>query len=54
MVKINFIFKEYRFRNIFQYMTRKMEKEFKKYWKETPLLFVIAIVLDPRAKLLRV
>ena len=37
---------------LFKLIVEVMEKKFKKYWSEIPLLYSFTFVLDPRVKLL--
>lgn len=51
IMDISFIFKEYRHHEIVGHIAKIMEQKFRKYCEKIPILFALAVVLDPRAKL---
>lgn len=54
MIDISFIFKNYRFHNVFWDNTKQMEEKFKKNIEKIPFYYLVLLSLDPKAKLLQV
>ena len=52
MCQLSHVFSNYRNLKIFAFIIRDMEENFKKYWPEPSMLFCLAVVMDPRIKLI--
>ena len=52
LYKMNDLFHTYRDDNFFGETVQKMEKKILKYWAEIPLLYVLGLILDHRAKMI--
>ena len=50
LFEISLPLKKYRDHDLLNDICKKMEENFNKYWKDTPMIFCLAAALDPRLK----